>query len=138
MSLMDPNTQPQPTVSPERSLDIVPGGPAAQPELAPAPATNEVRPAAASGNQASVAWPTAVGSSSGIAGTAVTVAGAGSGVVLAPQIADDVDVIEKEWVDAADHLIATTKHDPYTEEEAEEKLQIDYLKKRYGIDVKKF
>lgn len=51
--------------------------------------------------------------------------------------ADDVDVIEKEWVDQAEHIIEQTKNDPYTEEEAVEALQTDYLKKRYGHDVKK-
>lgn len=54
-----------------------------------------------------------------------------------PQLADDVDVIEKEWVDRAEKIIAETKDDPYREEEAVEDLQIDYLKKRYGKDIKK-
>ncbi len=55
----------------------------------------------------------------------------------APAIADDVDVIEKEWVDKAQEVIKTTKDDPYQEEEQIEDLQIDYLKKRYGKDIKK-
>jgi hypothetical protein len=54
-----------------------------------------------------------------------------------PAIAGDVDVIEKEWVDQANKIVAQTKDDPYTEEEAVESLQQDYLKKRYGHDVKK-
>jgi hypothetical protein len=54
-----------------------------------------------------------------------------------PTEAADVDVIEKEWVDQADKIVAQTKHDPYVEEEAVESLQQDYLKKRYGHDVKK-
>ncbi|HEX7260160.1 MAG TPA: hypothetical protein VF272_04495 [Candidatus Saccharimonadia bacterium] len=54
-----------------------------------------------------------------------------------PVVANDVDVIEKEWVDQANKIIEQTKNDPYTEEEAVEALQIDYLKKRFGHDVKK-
>jgi len=54
-----------------------------------------------------------------------------------PTVAGDVDVIEKEWVDQADKIINQTKGDPYVEEEAEEALQQDYLKKRYNHDVKK-
>lgn len=52
-----------------------------------------------------------------------------------PAIADDVDVIEKEWVDKAEQVVEQTKDDPYAEEEAVEKLQVDYLKKRYDHDV---
>ena len=54
-----------------------------------------------------------------------------------PTAAGDGDVIEKEWVDQANKVIEQTKNDPYTEEEAVESLQQDYLKKRYGHDVKK-
>jgi hypothetical protein len=54
-----------------------------------------------------------------------------------PQVADDVDVIEKEWVDKAEAIVEQTKQDPHAEEEAVEDLQIDYLKKRYGKDIKK-
>src|SRR4051812_10650453 len=53
-----------------------------------------------------------------------------------PAIADDVDVIEKEWVDQTSQIISATKNDPYTEENAIEGLQTDYLKKRYGKEVK--
>jgi hypothetical protein len=52
-----------------------------------------------------------------------------------PAIADDVDVIEKEWVDEAQKVIDATKNDPYTEEEAIEQLQVDYMQKRFGMDV---
>lgn len=54
-----------------------------------------------------------------------------------PAEAADVDVIEKEWVDQAEKIVEQTKGDPYLEEEAVEALQMDYLKKRYGHDVKK-
>lgn len=53
-----------------------------------------------------------------------------------PAIADDVDVIEKAWVNKAKQIIQETKDDPYTQEEEFEKLQIEYHKKRYGRDIK--
>ena len=55
----------------------------------------------------------------------------------APVIAEDVDVIEKEWVDHAESEVKRTAGDPYAEEEAIEDLQIDYLKKRYDHTVDK-
>lgn len=56
---------------------------------------------------------------------------------VAPAAASDQDVVEPEWVDAAEQAIAQTAGNPYAEEEAVEALQIDYLKKRYGHEVKK-
>lgn len=56
---------------------------------------------------------------------------------VGPVTAADVDVIEKEWVDKAEEVIAKNAGDPHAEEEAIEDLQIDYLKKRYGKDVAK-
>lgn len=53
-----------------------------------------------------------------------------------PAIADDVDVIEKEWVQKAKTIVNEHKHDPYTQEKETSKLQADYLKKRYGKEVK--
>lgn len=52
-----------------------------------------------------------------------------------PYIADDVDVIEKEWVDKAKQIIERTKDHPYQQEKEVERLQQSYLKKRYGKDV---
>lgn len=49
-----------------------------------------------------------------------------------PAIANDDDLIEKEWVDQAKAIIAQTKDDPYQREKKVSLLQADYLKKRYG------
>jgi hypothetical protein len=54
----------------------------------------------------------------------------------APIIADDVDVIEMEWVNQAKKVIKDTKDDPHAQEAAVEKLQREYLKKRFGRDIK--
>jgi hypothetical protein len=53
-----------------------------------------------------------------------------------PAIADDVDVIEKEWVEKAKKIVSSTKDDPRKQEKEVSKLQADYLKKRYGKQVK--
>lgn len=52
-----------------------------------------------------------------------------------PLIANDDDLIEKEWVDRAKKIISQTKDDPYRREQEVGKLQIDYIKKRYGRDI---
>lgn len=53
-----------------------------------------------------------------------------------PISASDEDVIEKEWVDKAKKIVAQTKDDPYAQEKEVSKLQADYLKKRYGREIK--
>lgn len=52
-----------------------------------------------------------------------------------PTIAADDDLIEKEWVDKAKKIIAETQNDPYRREQEVTKLQIDYLRKRYGKEL---
>ncbi len=54
---------------------------------------------------------------------------------VGPTIANDDDVIEKEWVDKAKKIIADTQNDPYRREQEVNKLQIDYLRKRYGKEL---
>lgn len=49
-----------------------------------------------------------------------------------PLVAADEDLIEKEWVDKAKKIIAETKDEPYKREQAVKKLQIEYVRKRYG------
>jgi hypothetical protein len=55
--------------------------------------------------------------------------------ITGPATAEDVDVIEPEWVDKAEQVVQQHSGDPYGEEEAVEDLQRDYLKKRYNYDV---
>ena len=52
-------------------------------------------------------------------------------------IANDDDLIEKEWVDKAKKIIAETKDDPYRREVEIGKLQIEYIRKRYGREIGK-
>lgn len=52
-----------------------------------------------------------------------------------PTVANDDDLIEKEWVDKAKKIIADTQNDPYKREQEVSKLQVEYLRKRYGKEL---
>lgn len=63
-------------------------------------------------------------------------AATGTPLVPLPQIADDTDLIEKEWVIKAKHIVAQTAQDPYLQNKEMSKVKADYLKKRYNKDLK--
>lgn len=56
-------------------------------------------------------------------------------VATMPLTAADDDLIEKEWVDKAKKIVASTKDDPYKREQEVGRLQEDYLRKRYGKEL---
>jgi hypothetical protein len=58
------------------------------------------------------------------------------GMSLAPQIADDTDLIEKEWVEKAKQIVNHTRHDPHQQNKEMNIMKADYLKKRYNKDIK--
>ena len=49
-----------------------------------------------------------------------------------PATAQDIDLMEDEWVKDLKKMISETKNDPYTREVRFKQMQIDYLKKRYN------
>ena len=51
-------------------------------------------------------------------------------------MADDTDLIEKEWVIKAKAIVAQTKDDPHQQNREMNKVKADYLKKRYNKDLK--
>lgn len=53
-----------------------------------------------------------------------------------PQIADDLDLIEKEWVEKAKAIVEQTKHDPRTQSREINRFKADYLKRRFNKEVK--
>ena len=55
--------------------------------------------------------------------------------VILPTVANDDDLIEKEWVDKAKKVLAETRDDPYLREQEVNRLQADYLLKRYGREL---
>ena len=143
----NPSQSTQKTASESLSVNIPASTELSQPQVEtkgaqPGPAPQETAPSG--GEQAKqnagmslppvvtppVADDTAQAADDGSQGVTATVSGAN------PATADDVDVVEKEWVDRARKIVDQTKDDPYRQEQEVEKLQIDYLKKRYGKDIK--
>jgi hypothetical protein len=55
----------------------------------------------------------------------------------APQIADDIDLIEKEWVEKAKEIVDKTKENPYLQNKAISEIKADYIKKRYNKELAK-
>lgn len=53
-----------------------------------------------------------------------------------PAVADDTDLIEKEWVTKAKQIVASTRDDPHLQNKEINKFKADYLKKRYNKDIK--
>ncbi|HSX48603.1 MAG TPA: hypothetical protein VLF41_03850 [Candidatus Nanoarchaeia archaeon] len=120
---VNPNQQPAP-VSPEPQKPApagpeLPAAPAPTPTAAPA-STSAVPPASAATSPPAAQTPPPA-----------------AAPLNTPAVADDVDVIEKEWVDKAQQVVADTADNPRAEEGGFENLQEDYLKKRYGKDLKK-
>lgn len=53
-----------------------------------------------------------------------------------PIIADDNDVIEKEWVQKAKNIVGETKTEPHQQSVQLSYLKKDYIKKRFDKDIK--
>lgn len=49
--------------------------------------------------------------------------------------AADAELIEKEWVDQADEIIAKRANDPAGEDDAEADLSQAYIKNRFNVDI---
>lgn len=105
--------------------------------IASSPETN-VQPAAPSVSQANDAVAQAVADTSALPVIPYQDAtdDQSSGSSGAPVIADDVDVIEKEWVEKAKAIVAKTKTDPHAQSHEITHFKYDYMKKRYGKEIK--
>lgn len=55
--------------------------------------------------------------------------------VATPAIADDLDLIEKEWVTKAKTIVAQTKDDPHKQNQQISAVKDDYIKKRYNKEL---
>ena len=53
-----------------------------------------------------------------------------------PPIADDIDLIEKEWVKKIEDTIQSTKNNPYELSQQLTIIKLDYLQKRYNKIIK--
>jgi len=55
---------------------------------------------------------------------------------LAATITDDGDIVEKEWVNKAKQIVQGNRNDPYRQSEELMIFRANYMKKRYGKDIK--
>ena len=53
-----------------------------------------------------------------------------------PPVANDVDLIEKAWVEKAKNIVNNTMGDPHSQTEEINRMKADYIKKRYNKDIK--
>ncbi|OGL30790.1 hypothetical protein A3F37_04210 [Candidatus Saccharibacteria bacterium RIFCSPHIGHO2_12_FULL_41_12] len=51
--------------------------------------------------------------------------------------AGDVDVIEKEWIDKAKHIVEQNSSDPFEQQKMISQVKAEYIKKRFNKDIKK-
>ncbi|MFT4532064.1 MAG: 1-aminocyclopropane-1-carboxylate deaminase [Candidatus Saccharimonadales bacterium] len=56
--------------------------------------------------------------------------------MVVPDTADDVDLIEKEWVKRAKDIVAATQGDPAKQNNQINKMKVEYIKKRYNKEIK--
>jgi len=56
--------------------------------------------------------------------------------VATPAVADDLDLIEKEWVEKAKAIVAQTRSDPHAQNREMNRFKADYMQKRYGKEIK--
>jgi len=52
-----------------------------------------------------------------------------------PLVANDDDLIEKEWVDRAKKIVSETQNDPRQRDDRISSLKVDYVKKRFGREL---
>lgn len=53
-----------------------------------------------------------------------------------PTVADDGDLIEKEWVNKAKEIVERTRENPYQQSKELNLFKADYMKKRYNKTLK--
>lgn len=51
-------------------------------------------------------------------------------------VADDGDLIEKEWVDKAKKIVEANRNNPYNQSEELTVVKADYMQKRYNKTIK--
>jgi hypothetical protein len=56
--------------------------------------------------------------------------------LVVPAMADDTDLIEKEWVNKAKSIVEKTRYDPYEQSKELTIFKADYMKKRYNKTIK--
>lgn len=59
-----------------------------------------------------------------------------SAAMAATMVADDIELIEKEWIIKAKVIVDRTRGDPYAQNQAINQVKADYLKNRYNKEIK--
>lgn len=62
-------------------------------------------------------------------------ASAGMSIVV-PDTAEDLDLIEKAWVQKAKDIVNSTQGDPYVQNKQLNKMKVEYVKQRFNKDIK--
>lgn len=75
-------------------------------------------------------------STSPISDTTVPITVSQGGRHTSTMIADDLDLIEKEWVDRAKRVVEQTRTDPYTQSEEINHIKTEYQHKRFNRQIK--
>lgn len=60
-----------------------------------------------------------------------------TGINYLPEVAADIDVIEKEWVGAIEDAVSRTIEDPHAQQEEISRIKADYMKKRYNKNIQR-
>lgn len=65
------------------------------------------------------------------------VGGTASGIIQidVPDVANDIDLIEKAWVHKAKAIVESTQGDPYLQNKQINRMKVEYIKKRYNKDI---
>lgn len=72
----------------------------------------------------------------GASSQTATLGGVQSNDPTIPIQADDVDLIEKAWVEKAKAIVRSTHGDPYAQNKELNKVKAVYIKKRFDKDIK--
>jgi len=132
---MNPNNNEQPDLSlPAPSYSTLSEHPPA-----PVPIEEQLRPPAANPMPAAMPMPSPTDPMTMQLPGAVPAAAipaTGAATTTNPVTADDDDLIEKEWVEKAKRIVASTQEDPYIESREVSRFKADYIKKRYNKDIK--
>jgi hypothetical protein len=56
--------------------------------------------------------------------------------ITVPAMADDNDLIEKEWIVKAKQIVDNNREDPYNQSKEMTVFKADYIKKRYNKSIK--
>lgn len=56
--------------------------------------------------------------------------------IVVPDVADDQDLIEKEWVSKAKQIVEKTRNNPYQQSQELTVFKSEYMQKRYNKSIK--